>query len=422
MARGGRKDRGLLSRSDSTGKLVWYVRLYHEGKERRFGSFASKTTAREFYEKAKQEQKSGRLFPERYQHGGFELVEAMIDRYLLTLSTKKPMTQLAERYFAKWWKDYFAGKRLNAITVTALEEARQSLLATVVVEAKEKGDVDKLMTPQRVNRYVEWLRHVVNVAVREGKLASNPVLKLKMYKEPKGKTRFLSMEEETLLLNKLGPLYGPWARLAILTGLRQAEQFRLRWKDVDLERGILTLPTTKAGGVQYAHLNEEAKAILRSLDSWQRSKWVYPSENPATSLDIRNFYGRVWVPAVKNAGIEYATWHDLRHTFASRLAMTGHNEGTIAALLRHSTTALVKRYAHLSLSHLKAAVEGVAGFGKALPESSEKKSSAGDISPVSNGTVTETVTMGSEGERSGNPDTVEVCVNEGEKIGAPDTN
>ena len=61
MARPGRKDRGLLSKPDSTGKLLWYVRLYHEGKERRFGSFPTKTSARDFYEKAKQEQKQGAL-------------------------------------------------------------------------------------------------------------------------------------------------------------------------------------------------------------------------------------------------------------------------------------------------------------------------------------------------------------------------
>lgn len=265
-------------------------------------------------------------------------------------------------------------------------------LATVVVEAKEQGDVSKRMTPQRVNRYIEWLRHVVNVVVRDGKLASNPVLKLTMYKEPRGKTRFLSMKEEKVLLERLGPIHGPWARLAILTGLRQAEQFRLQWKDVDLERSILTLPTTKTGGVQYAHLNEEAKTILRGLDSWQRSKWVFPSENPATPLDARNFYNRVWGPAVTAVGIEWATWHDLRHTFASRLAMTGHNEGTIAALLRHSTTALVKRYAHLSPSHLKAAIEGVAGFGKAPAAAPENQVPVGKPGPISNGTVTETGT------------------------------
>ena len=59
MARAGRKDRGLLSKDDSAGKVVWFVRLYYEGKEQRFGSFATKTQARDFYEKAKQEQKAG---------------------------------------------------------------------------------------------------------------------------------------------------------------------------------------------------------------------------------------------------------------------------------------------------------------------------------------------------------------------------
>lgn len=421
MARTGRKDRGLLSKPDSTGKPVWFVRLYHGGRERRFGSFPTKTKAREFYEKAKLEQKEGRFFPERYQHGGYELVDAVIDRYLLTITAKKPKSQVEERHFGTWWKQRFHGRRLNAVTVTALEEARQSLLATVIAEGKA-GEPDKVMTPQRVNRYMAWLRHVLNGVVRDGKLPNNPVLKLKMYKEPKGKTRFLSMEEEAILLDQLGPVHGPWARLAILTGLRQAEQFRLQWKEVDLERGILTLPTTKAGGVQYAHVNEEAKAILRSLDSWQRSKWVFPSEIPATPLDARNFYSRVWMPAVTKAGIEWATWHDLRHTFASRLAMTGHNEGTIAALLRHSTTALVKRYAHLSPSHLKAAVEGVAGFGKGVVENGERKAPGLKPEPVSNGTVTETVTVGSVGERNGKPETAEVGVSEGEKIGAPDTN
>ena len=81
--------------------------------------------------------------------------------------------------------------------------------------------------------------------------------------------------------------------------------------------------------------------------------------------------------------------------------MMGHNEGTIAALLRHSTTALVKRYAHLSPSHLKAAVEGVAGFGKAPAVVRENQVPAGESGPVSNGTVTETGMAVSVGQESG---------------------
>jgi hypothetical protein len=125
-----------MSKLDSTSKRVWFVRLYHEGRERRFGSFPNKTKAREFYEKAKLEQKEGRFFPERYQHGGYELVDAVVDRYLLTITTRKSKSQLEERYFAQWWKRYFEGRRLNAVTVRALEDARQSLLKTVTARGK----------------------------------------------------------------------------------------------------------------------------------------------------------------------------------------------------------------------------------------------------------------------------------------------
>ena len=80
-----------------------------------------------------------------------------------------------------------------------------------------------------------------------------------MLREPKGKTRFLSLIEETKLVERLGPKYGPYARFAILTGLRQREQFFLEWSNVDLEKGLITLPMTKTGETQYIPLNEEAK-------------------------------------------------------------------------------------------------------------------------------------------------------------------
>lgn len=96
MARAGRKDRGLLSKKDSTGKAVWYVRLYHEGKERRFGSFPTKTAAREFYEKSKREQKDGRFFPERYQQGGYVLIQELLSHHAETTTVKNKAT---ERYY-----------------------------------------------------------------------------------------------------------------------------------------------------------------------------------------------------------------------------------------------------------------------------------------------------------------------------------
>jgi hypothetical protein len=73
-----------------------------------------------------------------------------------------------------------------------------------------------------VNHYLKFLRRVLNKAVRDGQLASNPVSRMKLFKESAGKTRFLSMEEEAAICEKLGEPHATWVRLAILTGMRQA--------------------------------------------------------------------------------------------------------------------------------------------------------------------------------------------------------
>ena len=377
MARAGRKDRGLLSKLDSAGKTLWYVRLCADGRDRRFGAFKNKTEARDFYEKAKQEQKQGRFFPERYQCGGYVFVEELLTRRAETTTVKNPAT---EKYYMTWWTERLKGLRVNHVTPAVIEDAQRDLLA-------------KQYASQTVVHYLKALRHVLNLAVRNGQLDRNPFARVQLVKVKNGKTRFLSPEEETRLLEKLGPIYGPWARLAILTGLRLGEQFRLRWADVDLDRGLITLPETKAGTVQYVRLNDEAKGILRTRQIQQMNRhgaspFVYPSNTLATPLDQRNFYARIFRPAVVALHMEDVGWHTLRHTFASRLAMSGQTEGTIATLLRHSTNTLVRRYAHLSPSHLNAAVETVAAYGKPTP----------NTETISNGTVTETGTRERESE------------------------
>jgi integrase len=295
------------------------------------------------------------------------------------------------------------GYRLQSVTPAILEDARQFLLTEKTpvrilrsqrfirnVEQVRPLESSTMRQPATVNRYCASLRKVLNVAVRDKKIPANPVSRLKFAKESRGKTRFLSPDEEGTVMSALGPVHAPWARLAILTGMRQAEQFSLKWAQVDLGRGLVTLPKTKAGELQYVRLNDEARQILQELTIGNRSIWVFPSETQETHLDPRNFYERIWIPAVQRAGIEWVTWHYLRHTFASRLAMAGHNDGTIAALLRHSTTALVKRYAHLSPSHLDAALESVASFGKAHGRAAGEATTGMLLQPFSNGTGSET--------------------------------
>ena len=157
MARAGRKDRGLLSKPDSTGKLRWYVRLYHEGQERRFGALKNKTEARDFYEKAKQEQKQGRFFPERYRQGGKELASAVIASYLTTLPTsgKTPSTIAVEKYYGQWWTDRLTGKALHTVAPALLDQAMADLAAA-------------RKTPQTILHYLKFLRHVFRWAIGRG--------------------------------------------------------------------------------------------------------------------------------------------------------------------------------------------------------------------------------------------------------------
>jgi integrase len=381
MARAGRKDRGLLAKKDSTGKTVWHVRLYHEGKDRRFGSFNNKTEARDFYEKAKQEQKQGRFFPERYRHGGREAAAVVIASYLLTLPTsgKTPSTIAVENYYGKWWTDRLTGKALHAVTTAMLDQAMADLST-----AKK--------APQTILHYMKFLRHVFRWAIGRGVIEKSPFASVKLPTVRAGKTRFLSIEEEAQLCKAVGQPYDSWIRLAILTGMRKSEQFGLRWADIDLERGLITLPHTKSGTVQYVHLTEEAKAILGGLIAGNTSVWVFPSENPDTHLDHRNFYARVYQPALVTAKLPGVTWHTLRHTFASRLAMNGQAPSTIATLLRHSGTDLVSRYAHLSPAHLQGALEGVSGFGKMKRATTQSGQELRHEGQVSNPTVTGTGT------------------------------
>jgi site-specific recombinase XerD len=74
-------------------------------------------------------------------------------------------------------------------------------------------------------------------------------------------------------------------------------------------------------------------------------------------LDAKNFVHRVFLPAIEKAGIKEFRWHDLRHTFASRLVMAGVDIRTVQELMGHKTLAMTTRYAHLSAAHKLDAVQ-----------------------------------------------------------------
>ena len=122
----------------------------------------------------------------------------------------------------------------------------------------------------------------------------------------------------------------------------------------------LTVPATDPP--KYVHLNSRAVDIQRSLPSRLRSKWVFATLEGTSALNPNNFLNRIFRPALAQAGIENFHWHDLRHTYGSRLAMQRVPLFEIQRLLRHRSSRMTERYAHLAPQRLSEAVEALVDF------------------------------------------------------------
>jgi integrase len=206
--------------------------------------------------------------------------------------------------------------------------------------------------PATANRYRALLSLTCRLAIRNGKVRENPARLVPHRLEDNARLRFLDKKEEVVLRTKirgLCPEHEPELDLALHTGMRQGEQYRLHWEDVDLEHHLLAIPRSKNGAMRYVPLNATALHALVELRARNGD-----SDFVCGGAKVP----RQWVErAVSAAGVNNFTWHCLRHTFASRLVMAGVDIRTVAELLGHKTLAMTMRYAHLAPDHQLAAVQ-----------------------------------------------------------------
>jgi len=210
-------------------------------------------------------------------------------------------------------------------------------------------------SPAPWNRYRALLSLTYRLAIRAGRVKENPARLVQHKTENNGRVRFLSVKEEESLrkaTREKFPEREPELDLALHTGLRQGEQYGARWRDVDFERHVLTIPLDKGGRTSHVPLN--AAALLALMELRQRGAGSEFVCGGARSP-------RAWLEAaIEATKIEGFTWHCLRHTFASRLVMSGADLRTVAELLRDKTLAMVMRYAHLAPDYKLDAVERMA--------------------------------------------------------------
>ena len=165
--------------------------------------------------------------------------------------------------------------------------------------------------------------------------------------------------------NPIWSEHEPELTLALHTGLRRSSMYiSLVWENIDFLNCTLRIPRTKNGDPITLPLNNDAMQALR----------VFRSRGDGEGRVVRNAAGETllcnahwFAPALHAAGIKNFRWHDLRHTYASRLRQTGTPLGNIAELLGHKGLAMSRRYAHLSISNLHEAVSRISVSTPAAP-------------------------------------------------------
>src|ERR1700730_18523258 len=225
--------------------------------------------------------------------------------------------------------------------------APASTITTAAIE-KFLATLRKDRCGPTVNRYRSLISSVFTIGMRAGKVKENPVLAVPRYPENPGRIRFLDEAEAVNLRTATRahyPQYEPELDLALNTGIRRGEQHRLGWRDVDTKNAILTLTETKNGQLRHIPLNQAAIAALAKLRA-----------HGSLSVCMSRAWERWFEKCTAAAGIADFTWHDLRHTFASRLVMAGADLRTVQDLPGHKSITMTLRYSHLSAAHRRDAV------------------------------------------------------------------
>jgi integrase len=237
-------------------------------------------------------------------------------------------------------RTYFKGKYLDEIDVVNVERFKATRM--------------KEVSPATVNRALSCLKSIFNKAIAWGRYNGiNPVCKVKMFHEDNKRLRYLEKEEITRLLSVCEGHLKPIVIVALNTGMRLGEILNLKWHDVDFRRDIIYLLTTKNSDDRKIPMNSNVKSALIAVRKNPDSPYIFCNKDgkPFTSVK-KSFF-----TALKNSGIKDFRFHDLRHSAASHLVMSGVDLNTVRELLGHKSLDMTLRYAHLSPDHKRRAID-----------------------------------------------------------------
>ena len=325
---------------------VWWMRFSYQGRQiRRSTDVTDRKLAERIYFKVRGLVAEGTWcdrppVPHRQ-------VKDLLERYLRDHSAPNKAALTHRR------DQSLAAHLLRAFGEVPLDQLRPARLADYKASRRAQG-----VAPKTLNDELTLLGHAYKLGMMEWEwVTDNPVLKIAKEKVRNCIERWLTREEEQRLLAASPPWLQEIIVFALHTGMRRGEILTLQWSHVDLVRRTLTILEQKNGARDTLPVNATAMAVLQARAAVRTSStdavFVNEAGHPRDARNLlRSFY-----PAMRKAGIVRFRFHDLRHTFATRLIQAGVDVYTVQKLGRWKTISMVLRYAHHQPESLRGGAE-----------------------------------------------------------------
>jgi integrase len=330
--------------------LDYYVKV-NEALRRREETFPTKKLAELAMAKRKVEIAEGKFLDVRRRP---RLVfDEAVEKYMEWAKANKRSWD-RDRTSLAHWKAELGGKPLSQIGKLDVERYK----------AKRKEQV----APRTVNEELACLKRLVNRMIDWGLAESNPVRGVRFLRQPPGRLKMLSPDEEKRLLDACCASLRPVVITALYTGMRRGEIVSLTWSDVDFHHGVIVVRDSKNGESRQIPMSitlRETMSALRSRSG--QAERVFCSRMGTPYQSIRSAYEK----AVTKAGLKDLHFHDLRHVFASNLRMQGVDLFLIKELLGQKSLDMTMRYAHITSNRKQEAI-------KALDRRSDSEGDAPD--------------------------------------------
>ena len=318
----------------------WYVDYYVDGRRRRECIGPTRRQAELVLKKRKVEIAENKFLNiRRFDRIRFK---DMSSEYLKIYAKPNKRSYSRDQTIIKHLDEFFQGKCLHEITAVDIEKYKLYRLRQV--------------SRSTVNRELACLKHIFKKANEWGKTDQNPSKKIGRLKTVSPRIRYLEAPEIEALYNACAPYLKPIILIAVNTGMRKGKLLNLKWRDLDFHNRLIYLSNTKGAKKREIPMNEIVYKTLLRIRKNPDSIYVFCHKNGKPYKDLRASLDK----AAEKAGIERFRFHDLRHTFASHLAMAGVDLKTVHELLGHKTIEMTLRYAHLSPNHKRTAVEVLA--------------------------------------------------------------